>query len=100
MLYAASKFGAFGILAVYLVLYIKKPKNQKFGLFSTLMFILAIIINFIVNNPLSSPRFHFLSMALAILVIFENRWEIIKCSFIFSFAIFTIYSVPPSQTFG
>ena len=29
MLYAASKFGAFGILAVYLVLYIKKPKNQK-----------------------------------------------------------------------
>ncbi|EMF8389203.1 oligosaccharide repeat unit polymerase [Escherichia coli] len=72
MLYAASKFGAFGILAVYLVLYIKKPKNQKFGLFSTLMFILAIIINFIVNNPLSSPRFHFLSMALAILVIFRK----------------------------
>ena len=39
-------------------------------------------------------------MALAILVIFENRWEIIKCSFIFSFAIFTIYSVPLVKHLG
>ena len=65
------------------------------------MFILAIIINFIVNNPLSSPRFHFLSMALAILVIFrKNRWEIIKCSFIFSFAILLFYSVPLVKHLG
>lgn len=72
MLYAASKFGAFGILSVYLVLYLNKPKYKKFGLFSSLMFFFSLVINFIVNNPLSSPRFHFLSMTLAILVIFKK----------------------------
>ncbi|MET3386277.1 MULTISPECIES: O-antigen polymerase [Rahnella] len=74
MLYALSKFCAFGILVVYLCFWVNRVQNvdKSFGKFSYCIFIICIVINLIINSPLSSPRFHFLSMAIAIAVVFNK----------------------------
>lgn len=95
MLYAASKFGAFGILVVYIVFYKNKCSNKKFGLFATIIFYLCIAINFIVNNPLSSPRFHFLSMILAILVLFKKVGSRLSCFLLFIISPFLLFIIFP-----
>jgi len=68
MLYALSKFCAFGIFVVYLCFWVNRNKEEKFGVLSYTTMLLCSGINFIINSPLSSPRFHFLSMAVAIAV--------------------------------
>lgn len=72
MLYAAAKFSIFSVLALTLLEYrfikeqsIHKKPNWKIK--SSLLLIIAC--NFIINNPLSSPRFHFLSMAITLMLI-------------------------------
>ena len=71
MLYAAAKFSIFSILSLTLLEYYKPNKfslkDQRWKLKTALA--LIILCNFIINNPLSSPRFHFLSMAITILLI-------------------------------
>lgn len=74
MLYALSKFCAFGVLVVYLSFWVNRVKSsdKSFGGAAYCIFLMCIIINLIINSPLSSPRFHFLSMAVAIAVIFNK----------------------------
>ncbi|TCW00211.1 O-antigen polymerase [Biostraticola tofi] len=69
MVYALSKFTAFGVFVVYFCFWINRDKNRKFGTIALVVFFIVISINFIINNPLSSPRFHFLSMAIVIATI-------------------------------
>lgn len=68
MLYALSKFVAFGVLVVYLSLWKTKTKDFKHASGATFVLMMSVIVNFIINNPLSSPRFHFLSMTIALVI--------------------------------
>ncbi|WP_336369205.1 oligosaccharide repeat unit polymerase [Rahnella perminowiae] len=85
MLYALSKFCAFGILVVYLCFWVNRIKNvdKSFGKFTYCIFFLCIVINLIINSPLSSPRFHFLSMAIAVAVIFNKMKSRLSLAILF-----------------
>lgn len=85
MLYALSKFCAFGILVVYLCFWVnrKRKSDEGFGTLTYFIFIICIVINLIINSPLSSPRFHFLSMAVAIAVVFNKMKSRIALAVLF-----------------
>lgn len=85
MLYALSKFVAFGVLVVYLSLWKRKTNDFKHASGAAFILIASVIVNFIINNPLSSPRFHFLSMAIA-LVIMSGFMSSKKSFFVLFFA--------------
>lgn len=94
MLYALSKFSVFGMLLVYVAIWVNNRKVCGFGCFSYFTFFTLIIINLILNNPLSSPRFHFLSMAIALAVIFKrmrSRLAYISLFLISPFLLFIVF---------
>lgn len=72
MLYAAAKFSVFSVLALVLLEYrsIKENESTKKNNWKIITSLFLIVTcNFIINNPLSSPRFHFLSMAITLVLI-------------------------------
>lgn len=101
MLYAFSKFVAFAVLLFCLSLFVNDERSQSRNIFFTIVFLLAIFVNFLVNSPLSSPRFHFISMALALLLMFGRLRKNISLIMLgFLSPVFLYFIFPMSKTLG
>jgi len=101
MLYAFSKFVAFAVLLFCLSLFVNDKQSQSKNIFFAIVFLLAVFVNFLVNSPLSSPRFHFISMTLALLLIFgrlRTNASLIMLSLLSP--IFLYFIFPMSKTLG
>ncbi|MDF7662174.1 hypothetical protein PUG81_24690 [Erwiniaceae bacterium L1_54_6] len=94
MLYALSKFTAFGVLIVYISICRYGESKGRTSTASKFILFLAALINFVINNPLSSPRFHFLSMAIALIILFgfmNSRKTLIMLFFMSPFLLFVVF---------
>jgi hypothetical protein len=101
MLYNVAKFSVFGVAMVSFAFVLNKSQ-RKLGNDSLIghaslriVTILTLIISLIVNNPISSPRFHFLGMLLAALMVFiPMRSRLTRCVFWTAAAVF-LYTLFP-----
>jgi hypothetical protein len=101
MLYNVAKFSAFGVAMAVFAFSLNKGK-RKLSSDSLLrhaslrmLTVFTLIISLLVNNPISSPRFHFLGMLLAALMVFvPMRRRLTRCVF-WATAVVFLYTLFP-----
>ena len=101
MLYAFSKFTVFASFLFYLIVLCNKQQMLHSRFIFLLILVLLIAGNIIVNNPFSSPRFHFLSMLIAICIVLGG-WKSKQSSiYLFLFSPLFLYVLfPYTKLFG
>ncbi len=97
MLYAFGKFSIYGALIFLLGIFFRnKKKSIKNNLYFISCLFFVSLMNFIVNSPISSPRFHFLGMIVGILIVAGIFFKKISNLLLFSLSPWFLYFIFPN----